>query len=389
MKVTKTLKIPFLRLNQSKIDEFSRLEKINTDTANFILKMDKEEKRILTTKSFSDVKLGSAWVNQTIRNSKAKTKVKYFKKLPLETNNQNWNLHKNGDTYSVSFGLIRGIKKRVPLEIHQANHSIWLDAILDGSAKKGSIKLWCSKKGIWYALLSVSMEVPDIDISEEFLGVDRGQNHIAISSINGKYVRFYRGGVIKQLRRRYQKLRKKLQELGKHRMVRKLESKERRIMTHINHCISKDLVQQAKEHGVGILFEDLSGIRNAKQRKKTKSDAGNNRDTWAYYQLEQFVKYKAEIAGVYFEKIPPQYTSQTCSRCKHIGKRHRHSFKCNNCGLECNADWNASRNISTWFGSVCSLGVDLLKNGLHDIALNLVSEINGNIDGSRTRIPCL
>lgn len=388
MKITKTLKIPFLNLNQNKVEEFVCLEQINTELANSILRMEKADRKTLSSKSFKGIGIGSAFVNQAIRNAKAKTKVKRFKRVPLETNNQNWNVHKVGDTYSVSFSLT-GNGKRIPLQIHQSSQQEWLDAIVSGCAKKGSLKLWSSKKGIWYALMSVSMEVPDIDISEEFLGVDRGQNHIAISSIGGQCVKFYRGGWVKQLRRRYQKLRQKLQSLGKHKLVRKLESKERRIMTHINHCISKDLVQQAKEHGVGILFEDLSGIRNAKQRKKTKSDAGNNRDTWAYYQLEQFVKYKAEIAGVYFEKIPPQYTSQTCSNCKHIGKRNKHSFKCEHCGLECNADWNASKNISNWFGSVCSLGVDLLKNGLHDIALNLVSEINGNIDGSRTRIPCL
>lgn len=48
----------------------------------------------------------------------ARTKVRQFRCLPLETNNQNWTLHKVGDTYSVSFGLRRGITKRVPLAVH-------------------------------------------------------------------------------------------------------------------------------------------------------------------------------------------------------------------------------------------------------------------------------
>ena len=72
-----------------------------------------DERRTLTSKSFAHIEIGSAWINQTIRNANARTKVKQFRCLPLETNNQNWTLHKVGDTYSVSFGLRRGIKKRV------------------------------------------------------------------------------------------------------------------------------------------------------------------------------------------------------------------------------------------------------------------------------------
>ena len=131
---TKTLKLPFLRLNRTKADEFARLQTLNTATANVILAMPKDERRTLTSKSFAHIEIGSAWINQTIRNANARTKVKQFRCLPLETNNQNWTLHKVGDTYSVSFGLRRGIKKRVPLAIHHAAHQRWLDAVLDGTA---------------------------------------------------------------------------------------------------------------------------------------------------------------------------------------------------------------------------------------------------------------
>jgi hypothetical protein len=119
--LTKTLKLPFLRLNQAKAEEFARLEKLNTDVANQILAMPKPERRELTSKSFADIEIGSAWINQTIRNANARTKVKRFQRLPLETNNQNWTLHRVGDTFSMSFGLLRGIKKRIPLEVHVAS----------------------------------------------------------------------------------------------------------------------------------------------------------------------------------------------------------------------------------------------------------------------------
>lgn len=114
-----------------------RLEQLNTEVANQILALPKEDRRTLTSKSFAHIKIGSAWINQTIRNAKAKTKVKRFKRLPLETNHQNWTLREVGDTFSVSFGLLRGIRRRVPLEVHIASHRSLLESLLDGRAKPG------------------------------------------------------------------------------------------------------------------------------------------------------------------------------------------------------------------------------------------------------------
>jgi len=128
-------------------------------------------------------------------------------------------------------------------------------------------------------------------------------------------------------------------------------------MMQVNHAISKQLVQFAKDFNMGIRFEDLSGIRQtSKQRKKTKSDAGNNRDHWAYSQLEQFTRYKAVGAGVPVESVPASYTSKSDHRNGVIGKRVKHWFTCYD-GYGCNADWNASQVIGKWLGFVCPLSL--------------------------------
>ena len=81
---------------------------------SFLLAMPQAQRRALTSKSFSHIAIGAAWINQTIRNANAHTKVKQFRCLPLETNNQNWTLHKVGETFSVAFGLLRGSGIRSP-----------------------------------------------------------------------------------------------------------------------------------------------------------------------------------------------------------------------------------------------------------------------------------
>ena len=111
-------------------------------------------------------------------------------------------------------------------------------------------------------------------------------------------------GQIKHLRRRYQKLRKQLQKANKRKVIKRLESKERRIITYINHCISKQLVQFAKDYGMGLRFEDLPKIRQTlKQSQLVRSDARNNRHAWSYFQLETLTRYKAIKNGVPFQRI--------------------------------------------------------------------------------------
>jgi putative transposase len=375
---TKTLKLPFLRLNSAKVEEFARLQTLNTATANTILAMPNSTRRTLTSKAFAHVEIGSAWINQTIRNANARTKVKQFRCLPLETNNQNWTLHKVGETYSVSFGVRRGVKKRVPLAVHHAAHQRWLDAVLDGSASPGSLKLWCSRRGIWYACLSVSMDVPDAEPTGRWIGIDRGQNvPLAAATPDGPVI-FWKANRLRRVRRVYAARRQKLQAAGKHRAVKKLEQRERRMVTHINHCLSKDVVALAQGCRAGIRLEDLSGIRaHARQRRSTKTDAGQNRDYWPFFQLESFITYKALLAGVAVEKVPATYTSKSCHRCGALGHRTKHVFACARCHYQAHADANAAQNIRDWYGMCCPLVLEAPADGAHGMPLNTVRKAAG------------
>ncbi|MBW4648682.1 MAG: transposase [Kastovskya adunca ATA6-11-RM4] len=369
-----TLKLPFYRLNQVKAQEFERLTVLNTQVANDLLKIEKSERKKLTSSAFKHIEIGSAWINQTVRNTNTKTKAKEFKRMWLETNNQNFEISKQGDFYGVAFNLFRGKKGRIPLLVHQASHINTLDKIIDGTAKLGSIKICKSKKGIWYALVSVSMQVADPRAIQDWIGVDRGQNNIAVAALPNGFGKFWKAGKVKVLRRKFQKTRKALQAAKQLKEVKRLEQRERRIMTQINHEISKQLVQFAKDFNMGIRFEDLSGIRHSKQRKKTKSDASSNRDSWAFYQLEIFTHYKAIGAGVPVQSIPAPYTSKSDNRNGVIGKRSGHWFKGFD-GYRVNADINASWNIGKWVGFSCPL--DLQNAVTAMVAVDSGIAVNG------------
>lgn len=355
VELTLTLKLPFYRLNQVKALEFERLTAINTQVANELLEIELKERKKLTSAAFHHIEIGSMWINQTIRNTNAKTLVKHFKRMWLEVNNQGFEIVKSGNLYAVSFSLYRGRKGRIPLSIHQASHTNVLNKVINKEALLGSLKLCKSKKGIWYALVSVSMQVADATPVKDWIGVDRGQNNIAVAALPNGFGKFWKSGRVKELRRQFQRTRKQLQQAKQLKEVKRLEQRERRIMTHINHIISKQLVQFASDYGCGLRFEDLSGCRKTmKQKKKTKSDAATNRDTWAFYQLETMARYKAIRAGVPVESVPAPYTSKSDHRNGVLGVRNSHWFRGYD-GYRCNADWNASQNIGQWLGFSCPL----------------------------------
>ncbi|MCI3281557.1 transposase, partial [Synechococcus sp. PCC 6717] len=78
--------------------------------------------------------------------------------------------------------------------------------------------------------------------------------------------------------------------------------------------------------------------RNTTERRRSNS--------WAFYQLRQFLEYKGIKEGVEVVAVPPAYTSQTCHCCLHIGLRTEKKFKCGHCGWIGDADLNGAINIA-------------------------------------------
>jgi len=63
-------------------------------------------------------------------------------------------------------------------------------------------------------------------------------------------------------------------------------------MKDVNHKISRQIIHFAVSNGVGVVrMEVLTGIRMA----KSKNEAGRNLHHWSFYQLQNFIKYKAEM----------------------------------------------------------------------------------------------
>ena len=100
--------------------------------------------------------------------------------------------------------------------------------------------------------------------------------------------------------------------------MKRTKAKEARFRRHENHKIAKKIVETAKGTGRGIGLEDLKGIRD-----RVSARGGEQRDRlsgWAFFQLREFIEYKAKLAGVPVVTGGPRNTSRTCPECGHWGK---------------------------------------------------------------------
>ena len=94
------------------------------------------------------------------------------------------------------------------------------------------------------------------------------------------------------------------------------------------------------------LKTDLQGIR---ERSTVRRSQRRKQHNWSFYQLRQFIDYKAALAGVPVVLIDPAYTSQECPICHHISRSNRPTrddFCCVCCGFSGLADNVAAINIA-------------------------------------------
>lgn len=239
------------------------------------------------------------------------------------------------DRNEVSFSTISGrVKLKLIVPEYFQRYLSW---------KRCSADLFIRDNQVFLHIV-VEKEVDDLVSNGEFVGCDRGIKKLAVTSDK----RFFGGGHVKQVSRRYQRLRSVLQSKGHSgkRHFRKISSKENRFRRDVNHCVSKQIVQGLNP-GTTLILEKLTGIKENTTRKRRKKNRFDH-NSWSYYQLEEFLKYKAAFKGVLVDYVSARYTSRGCSKCGYIARANRtcqSRFRCKKCDYQCNADLNASFNI--------------------------------------------
>jgi len=302
----------------------------------------------------------------------AKQKVKPVKKFAPTSATYDARTFTFGESdWLVSLTMLKGREK---FKLHIGNYQKHL---LQGQDPK-TATLVKRNDGSFYLNIQLESEPPEKQKTDDVLGVDLGRTDIACTSAGEKFS----GKQVTQARDRYSRVRASLQRKASkgtrsarrraRQILQRLSGRERIFQTWLNHTISYRLIQQAKTSNQAITLEDLTGIRertNELSRSKTERRRSNS---WAFYQLRQFLTYKGVKFGVDVRLVDPRYTSKTCHCCKVIGNRQGKRFECQNerCGWIGDADVNGARNIAT-LGQIVNLpgGSEIMSCSLQEVVL--------------------
>ena len=127
--------------------------------------------------------------------------------------------------------------------------------------------------------------------------------------------------------------------LGSKKRISKISKYKSRIVSHINCELNKMVKEEDIEE---IVREDLNWI--SKKKKNVSRKQQNRFSTWSKGVLLERLSVKLAENGITETIVNPAYTSQVCCKCNHLGNRKGKEFKCSNCNLSIDADFNASIN---------------------------------------------
>ena len=127
--------------------------------------------------------------------------------------------------------------------------------------------------------------------------------------------------------------------LGSKKRISKISKYKSRIVSHINCELNKMVKEEDIEE---IVREDLNWI--SKKKKNVSRKQQNRFSTWSKGVLLERLSIKLAEKGIKETIVNPAYTSQVCCKCNHLGNRNGKTFKCSNCNLSIDADFNASIN---------------------------------------------
>jgi putative transposase len=232
-------------------------------------------------------------------------------------------------------------------------------SLAKGEPRTFTIRL---KNGKWYATIGVRYPEAALQrncaYSDRPIGLDAGATNLVASS-EGEMV-----ANPKPLARATVKLKKEQRNLSKKKRGSRNRNRARIKVAKLHEKVRNQRKEHAHQlsHAIAYLYsfiaiEDLTlrGMTKSARGsidnpgKNVKQKAGLNRSILdaSIGQLFSLLEYKAAEAGTWVEKVHPHGTSQACSVCGEIVKKHlsRRNHHCTSCGCVLDRDVNAARNI--------------------------------------------
>lgn len=386
MKLQKTLKIKIGKLSKNKQNKLDVLLRKNTKAINFCLNKAKKGKIITHHLVYEDLRklnlpatiihgarAKSVEIIKSFYKKKGKKTFPELKKSRVRYDNRVVKLrHTNNKLYPEFVSLLykAGTKGKydnrieLPLIVN-SDYQKEIIKEIGNKFKLGASEL-VKKNNNFYIHISYSKEVdiPIPDKSFSPIGIDIGINNLAVSVAQSSVI-FFSGKRINWKNEFFRKERYKLQKNFALQEIKRLRKKQTRYNDYYINNISKEIMGQAKnEEKPVIVMENLTYIQQtSKVRKRQKYKY----HSWVFKRLQKAIEYKSLWEGIPVVYIDPYHSSKICSKCGELNKRTKHTYKCKSCGIECNSDYNAGRNLQQFFRSICSKERASINNASNEI----------------------
>jgi hypothetical protein len=255
--------------------------------------------------------------------------------------------------------VISTLEKRqtivIPVKLAPYHKAILIDPETKQARKLNSSVQLNRRDGVWWLTLSYDEEIavqtpPDAPI----VGIDVGITNFVTTSTGKYYGAFHkklraRHRRDRAKRRRKAKLRACLQKKGRAKKLPSTSSRSgQRLMRHVKQEINRAVNQcfTDPEHaGIQFAYEQLSV---ASMRFKARAQNAYLRAS-NLGRIPLQILWNSHKRGVLATPVPSAYSSQECSVCHYTDRKNRpdqRTFRCQACGFEVHADYNAAVNIS-------------------------------------------
>jgi putative transposase len=231
----------------------------------------------------------------------------------------------------------------------------FIDAWREGKLKTGEITINENK-----IIVPFKKEV-DLGNPEDWIAIDINESNVTGVSTNPHILRIDHElrtvhTAYFQIRRRIQKLFRK-RPMSAQRLLTKYSNRERQKTRDICHKISRKIVELAEQHSLGIIIEDLKGIR---QHISYGRKLNRRLHTWNFGKLQFYIQYKAKFNGLPVIYVKPRGTSSLCPICggKLAPNGHRQ--------LKCRCGYQNDRDITACLNMLRMRGAPLPPNAINE-----------------------
>jgi len=220
----------------------------------------------------------------------------------------------------------------------------------------------------WYVNITFDFEAAPQDLDKSIVGgIDLGLDNPVYCAVSNSLKRLRIGANdVRQLTKKQLARLRQLQRgsghvrsgRGKVRKFRPVEELQRKYDLR-----RKKIIERWAKQVADFFLHERAGVVQMEKLDSLirKNAAGESffevqlRLTWPLKEMIERIKFKLKEYGIEVKEIDPKHTSQVCHACGHRNEyftfdyRTAHSmpmFKCEECGVECPADYNAAKNIA-------------------------------------------